>query len=69
MDKELARAQALVLDSVGPLTHLTRVGNEDYTIEEAKKAARDALRLVTNASMNIAKIRRKRVLKCLNTKM
>ena len=70
VDKELARAQALVLDSMGQLTHLlTRVGNEDYTIEEAEEAAWDALRLVANASMNIAKMRRKCVLKCLNPKM
>jgi len=70
VDKELARAQALVLDSVGPLTHLiSKVGNEGYTVEEAEETARDALRLVANASMNIAKMRRKRVLKCLNPKM
>ena len=69
-DKELARAQALVLDSVGPLTHLlTRIGEEDYTVEEAERAVMDAVQLVGNASLHIAKMRRRRVLKSLNPRM
>ena len=36
VDKDLARAQALVLDIIKPLTHLTRVGNEGYTIEKTQ---------------------------------
>ena len=70
VDKELARAQALVLDSVGPLTQLlTKIGDENYSIEDAERTVQDAIQLVGNASLHLAKMRRKRILRCLNPKM
>ena len=70
MDAELARIQAFVLDPVAPLTNLlAQVEDENFTGAEAKVVVHDALHLLGNASNQISKIRRKRVLKALNPKM
>ena len=70
VDKELARAQALVLDSIRPLTLLlTKIGEENYSIEDAERTVQDAIQLVGNASLHLAKMRRKCILRCLNPKM
>lgn len=69
-DRELAKAQALVLDAVAPLTHLlSKVDGEEYTVDEAKETVRESLKLIGNASLNISRMRRKRVLKSLNPRV
>ena len=66
-DAELARLQAFVLDPVGPLTNiLHRLDEEDYSLDEAKSDVSEALRLLGNASSQISRTRRKKVLKSLN---
>ena len=69
-DKQLARAQALVVDSVGPpMPLLTRIGEEDYKVEEAERTDMAAMELVGNASHHIAKMRPRRILKSFNHRM
>ena len=66
-DAELARVQAFVLDPVVPLTNmLHHLENEEYSVEDARSDLTDALRLLGNASAQISRIRRKKVIKALN---
>ena len=62
-DAELARIQTLVLDAVGPLATVL----EDLTAPEGlTESVKLALHYLGNASANISKMRRKKVLKDLN---
>ena len=66
-DAELARLQAFVLDPVGPLVDLLNgLDNPEYTMEQARSATTEALRLLGNASSQISRCRRKRILKSVN---
>ncbi len=67
-DKELARLQSLVLDSLAPLTHLLEAEQRGGppTWEEAKKAVVAATELVSNASAKITHLRREKVTTDLN---
>ena len=70
VDAELARVQAFVLDPVAPLVHLLhKLDDEEFTVEEARMATQDALRLLGNASAQISTMRRRKVLKNLNPKL
>ena len=71
-DAELARIQAFVLDPVGPLIRILKATEEDQTsedsvsLDEGKAAIADALRLLGNASAQISRLRRKKILKAVN---
>ena len=66
-DAELARLQAFVLDPVGPLVDLLNgLDNPEYTMEQARSATTEALRLLGNASSLISRCRRKRILRSVN---
>ncbi len=67
-DKELARLQSLVLDSLAPLTHQLEAKQRGGppTWEEAKKAVVAATELVSNASVKMTHLRREKVTTDLN---
>ena len=70
-DAELARIQAFVLDPVGPLIRVLKATEDDpddpgITVEDAKSAVADAIKLLGNASAQISRLRRKKVLKAVN---
>ena len=70
-DSELARLQAFVLDPVGPLIRVLRATEDDpdnpgITMEEAKVAVADAVKLLGNASAQISRLRRRKILKAVN---
>ena len=70
-DVELARIQAYVLDPVGPMTRVLHAmdssqSEDQLSLEEAWEALSDAIRLLGNASSQISRIRRKRILKSVN---
>ena len=57
LDKELFKAQSLIHDPVGPLTHfLARADEEDFSIDKAKAIVRDSLKLIGNVSATISKM-------------
>lgn len=68
VDRELARIQSLVLDSLAPLTHLLEAEQKGGppTWEEARKAVVAATELVGNASAKITHLRREKVTTDLN---
>ena len=66
-DSQLARIHTLVLDAVAPLVQvLEEAASKTLTAESATKAAKTALSLIGNTSCQLAKERRKKVLKELN---
>ena len=71
-DAELARIQAFVHDPVGPLVQLLHgLDTEEeaeprISVDDARVAVKDAIRLLGNASAQISKLRRKKVLKKMN---
>ena len=68
-DAELARIQAFVLDPVGPLArviHALEDSGDSFTMEEAHSALCDAVKLLGNASSQISKLRRKKILRAVN---
>ena len=69
-DASLAKLQALVLDVVAPLVHIME-GSQQGTLntEQAAEASKSALSLLGNASAQISRERRKRVILCLNKKL
>ena len=71
IDSELARAQAFILDPIGPLTYILGKLESDQGVssEELGKTLRESITLLGNASSQISRTRRKRVLKTLNPKM
>ena len=70
LDKSPARLQALFLDAVGPLTTILEEGEKgSLTAEKATAAARMALRFVGNASVQMARERRKRAIAEINSEL
>ena len=69
-DAELARLQAFVHDPMAPLLQLVHAMDDESVysldLDGAKKAAADAVRLLGNASAQITKLKRKKVLKAVN---
>ena len=66
-DAELARLQAFVLDPVGLLVEvLEGIDCESILVEDTCSALSESLRLLGNASGQISRLRRKRVLKAVN---
>ena len=71
-DSELTRIQAFVPDPVGPLArvlHALDPENENITVDDTHSATKDAIRLLGNASSEISKLRRRRILKAVNLDM
>ena len=70
-DSELAQSQAFVLDPVGPLIRVLRATEDDLgilgiTMEETKAAVADPVKLLGNASTQISRVQRRKVLKAVN---
>ena len=67
-DKELAKIQALVLDSMAPLTYLleAEVKGESLTLEQVRDATKTAVELSGNANARISRLRREKVCQDLN---
>ena len=64
---ELARLQAFMLDPVGPLVDVLKgIDLESISVEDARSALFESLHLQGNASAQISRLRRKRVLKAVN---
>ena len=70
VDWSLARLQALFLDAVGPLASILEEDDKgSLTTEKATTAARMALRFLGNASVQMARERRKRAIAEMNNKL
>ena len=69
-DTSLARLQAFMLDALAPMVDILEEAQKgSLTIDKAAEAARTAILLLGNASTQVAKERRKRVIKCMNRKV
>ena len=69
IDAELARIQALIHDPVAPLIRLLHACDDDgssLSVEDARAAVADAIRLLGNASAGMSRLRRKKILKSVN---
>lgn len=67
-DRQLARQQSLMLDAVGPITHiLEEAAKGELSQKSAMEAAQTALKLLGNASVQASRDRRKLALKSLNS--
>ena len=69
IDAELAQIQALIHDPVAPLIHPLHACDDDgssLSVEDARAAVADAIRLLGNASAGMSRLRRKRILKSVN---
>ena len=67
-DAELARIQAFVLDPMGPLArvlHAMEDSGDNFAMEDTHSAMCDAFKLLGNASSQISKLRRKKILKAV----
>ena len=67
-DKELASVQALVLDSMAPLTYLleAEARGDSLTLEQVRDATKTAVELAGNANARISRLRREKVCQDLN---
>ena len=67
-DKDLAKVQMFVLDSLAPLSHLMELDAQGHEIShnEALSAARVAIELIINANTKISHLRRTKVISQLN---
>ena len=68
-DSELSSIQAFVLDPVGPLARVVKAmeeGGDDFTLEDAQSALRDAIKLLGNTSSQICRLTRRKILKAVN---
>ena len=67
-DKELAKVQTFVLDSLAPLSHLMELDVQGHEIShnEALSAARAAIELIGNANAKISHLRWTKVISQLN---
>ena len=68
-DSELARIEAFMLDSVGPLASVLNAMEkcgDDFTLEDAQSALRNAIKLLGNTSSQICRLRRQKILKAVN---
>ena len=69
-DTSLARLQAFMLDALAPMVDILEEAQKGpLTTEKAAEAARSAILLLGNASTQVAKERRKKVIKCMNKKV
>eukprot|EP00117_Sycon_ciliatum_P044238 scpid97068/ scgid31946/ len=66
-DKALSKQQALLLDAVGPLTHVLEEAQKDtLTAGEAVEACKTALAFIGNANMYLNRDRRRNAIMCMN---
>ena len=67
-DKELAKVQALMLDSMAPLTNLLEADarGDSLTLEQVRDAAKTAVELSSNANPRISRLRMEKVCQDLN---
>ena len=67
-DKELAKVQTFILDSLAPLSHLMELDAQGHEIShnEALSAARAAIELIGNANAKISHLRWTKVISQLN---
>ncbi len=69
-DKTLAKQQALLLDTVGPLASILEdASTGELTMKGTVDAVQTALKLLGNASMSLNRERRKNVIRDLNTNL
>ena len=72
-DSELARIQGFVLDPVGPLARVVHAldpeSAEGMSAEDARSAAWNAIKLLGNASSQISKLWRRKIIKAVNPDM
>ena len=69
-DKQMAKQQALMLDAVGPLTHiLEEAAKGELTQRSAVDAAQTALKLLGNASAHASRERRKIAIQSMNPRL
>lgn len=69
VDAELARVQVLMHDPVAPLIWLLHTCNDvevSISINDAKEAIMESIQLLGNVSVDMSKLRRKRILKSVN---
>ena len=68
VDKDLAKIQTFVLDSLAPLSHLMELDAQGHKINhsEAIGAAQTAIELIGNANAKISHLRRTKVISQLN---
>ena len=64
-DKELAKIQSFVLDSLAPLTALLEQGQE-MSPDEVRDATSTAVELIGNANARISRLRRERIVTSVN---
>ena len=65
MDKELAKLQTFVLDSLAPLTAILEYGY-GMSVEEVKEASSTAVELLGNANAQISRLRREKLVSSIN---
>ena len=69
-DASLAKLQGLFLDGVAPLVHIVEGSQQGtLTTDQAAEAAKAPLTLLGNASAQLSRERRKKVISCLNKKV
>ena len=69
-DKQLAKQQALLLDAVGPITHILEgAAKGELTQKTALDAAQTALKLLGNASAHMSRERRKNAIQSMNSRL
>ena len=68
MDKQLARVQTLLLDSLAPLTSVMEAQHKGDTLEykEVFQAVRSSMQLIGNANAHVLHLRRERVVSDVN---
>ena len=66
LDKELSRLQSFVLDALAPLTALVETSEQEVTPEQMRLATTSAISLIGNASAQISRLRREKVVSGLN---
>ena len=64
-DKELAKIQSFVLDSLAPHTALLEQG-QDMSPDEVRDATSAAVELIGNANARISCLRREKIVTCVN---
>ena len=65
VDKELARIQTFVLDSLAPVTSMLE-NAEELSVEDIKEASSATLSLIGNANARISRLRREKLVSSIN---
>ena len=65
VDKELARIQTFVLDSLAPVTSMLE-NAEQLSVEDVKEASSAAVSLIGNANAKISRLRREKLVSSIN---